>query len=649
VQSAIPNADEIRKRILFTPLETKEALHDWIELFLGLDIPDCIVDADSTSSPMDSIWEVYDKARKNDDPQFNFVLSYAARDSFKTLGAAILEVLMVAHLGRSVAHMAAIEQQAKKSQEYVKKFLRSSMLRDFVVGDNQRKVEVCRFYNEDTGISLSPREYDALMTDQEKALYRQVSNYIVIIVCTMAGANSEHVPFMVVDEVDVVANPKAYEEARAIPAPFEGKSPITLLTSTRKFSFGLVQKEIDRAEESGLQIRHWNIIDVTAPCPPTRHLPAEPKIPIYRSDDTLRALSQAEYDDLPEETQELYVRDEGYAGCLKNCKIYAACKGRLATHQTSKSKLLKPIEHTQSLFRKFSSEMAKAQLLCRKPSSEGMIYGRLDRGVHCLTPAQIMEKITGERYDPKLTKVQLIQLLKTREVQWHAGMDWGYSHNFACVIGVRDGARMFILDVISQPELELGQKLTLCETRLKPYGATIWPDPAYPSDIKTFKRNGYRMRDWDKYKGSVAGGIEVVRLKLWPTVGQPELYFLSGDEGVEMLVKRMQSYHYLTDAAGCVTEEPDDEEDDECDALRYMVMNVFAPKGRGPIAGKAEERNPLAVPTPQMVPNEVRQVHWNQMMAHAGIGVVAENPVTGQAEIAPEIKSKRGRLIWDLG
>jgi hypothetical protein len=1046
---AIPNADELKKRILFVPLETKEALHSWIKVFLGLDIPDCIVDEASTSNPMQAIWDTYERALKNDDPTYNFVLNYAARDTFKTISASILEVLMLCHLGRSVAHMAAIEAQAKKSQEYVKKFLRQSMLREFVVGDNQRKVEICRYYDDSTGISLSPREYNSLTTPAERSRYRQISNYIVIVICTMAGANcvdpeslvwmadgtrkrmhqlgagedvlvfdamerktvsmpvkavggvvknsmrltfddgdflvlsedhklltnngwlcarkmrlgykvpglkapqdglnykesislgcihgnfksmlvgtllgdasliwpvykptgkrvgagpllsishgrkqheylqhkmrvavaggygmrskigacevlkswthgqadfeplwrmfyesgrkrvtreildlvdeealaywlmddgsgnaqvvgtckdrkiqihtcsftreehelmvswfkerwglkarigvnrnskgarydiiefsleesrklsklvdkfihpsmkykfpapekfldvdcihcgvplgrgrmgrlavrcalhrrqsireklgtgfftksitkiefvgprylsdlsidtdkphlknvilnssiishnSEHSSCLVVDEVDVVANPKAYEEARAIPAPYEGKHPITLLTSTRKFSFGLVQKEIDRAKESGLIIKHWNVIDVTAACPATRHLPDQPKIPIYRSDDTLRALSEDQYNDLAEEQQEKYVRDEGYEGCLKNCKLFAACKGRLATHQKSTSSLLKPIEHTQSLFRKFSPEMAKAQLLCWKPSSEGMIYPRFDRAVHMLTPAQIAEKVTGEHYDPKMTKTQLIALLKTREVQWHAGMDWGYTHNFATVIGARDGARMFIIDVISQPELELGQKLELCETRLKPYQAQIWPDPAYPSDIKTFKRNGYRMRDWDKGKGTVAGGIEVVRLKLWPSLGQPELFFLAGDEGVELLVKRMQAYHYIIDPAGRITEEPDDEDDDECDALRYLVMNVFAPKGKGPIASKPEERNPLAIPAQQQTPSQVQQQHWNQIMGHVGMSVQTLDPVTGEVvEDVPKVKGKKGGLIFDLG
>src|SRR5262245_55157500 len=87
-----------KRKILFVPCRTKEALHKWIRLFLNLDLPDCIVDPDSNSSPMDMVWECYSKAMNNDDKGFARVLYYASRDSFKTLGAAILEVLAVVHL-----------------------------------------------------------------------------------------------------------------------------------------------------------------------------------------------------------------------------------------------------------------------------------------------------------------------------------------------------------------------------------------------------------------------------------------------------------------------------------------------------------------------------------------------------------------------
>lgn len=643
MSGAVPSLEEIKQKILFVPLETKEALHDWVAFFLGIDLPDCIVDEGSNSSPMDLVWEVYDKARRGD-PTFDFVLSYASRDSGKTLAAAILEVLMLCHLGRNVVHMAAIEQQAQKCAEYAKRFLRSRFLSDYVVGDSKRSVKLCRHYDAESGTTLSPRAYAALKTEAERERFTRVEHEITIIVCTLQSTNGQHGAFVVVDELDVVSNPAAYEEAFGIPTPSDGKIPVTLLTSTRKFRFGLVQKEIDRAGESGLQIRHWNMIDVTAPCPASRHRPDLPRLPIYRSDETLQAISEVDHQALLPDQQKGYVRDEGYTGCLQNCKLFAVCKGRLATHQKNSGNLVKPVEHVQSLFRKYSLEMAKAQLLCWKPSSEGMVYPRLDRSVHMLTAAQMAEKLTGERYDERMTKAQLVALMKARGVTWYAGMDWGYTHNFACSVGARDGARMFVVEAIEQPELELGQKLELCDLRLRPYEPTIFPDPAYPSDIKTFKRHGYRMKSWNKGKGSVSGGIEVVRLKLWPAVGKPELFFLAGDEGCELLFKRLQAYHYVLNSAGDATETPSDEDDDLCDGFRYMVMNVFAPKGKITLP-KPEETNPLTQPRQTPSQKQAQQQMWEQVMGHVFGGAPPDPPPD---DGAAKPRGKKGSFFYDV-
>lgn len=166
------------------------------------------------------------------------------------------------------------------------------------------------------------------------------------------------------DELDL-ADPAAFEESKMIPCMTEdGKMPITFLTSTRKYSFGLVQKEIDNAQNSGMHVRHWNIIDVTKTCPPSRHLPKEPKIPIYYSEQKLRSISEADWKILSEKEREQYDVKIGYKGCLDNCRLFAQCKGRLTSKQTSDSPLLKPIEMVQALFQKVSTDHAKAQLLC---------------------------------------------------------------------------------------------------------------------------------------------------------------------------------------------------------------------------------------------------------------------------------------------
>ncbi len=580
----IMTPEEMKRAALFVPCDTKEHLQRWIRVYLGLDLPSATVCDDdvftpaSNSNAMDLVWEIYSKARQGDDPNFQRILVYAARDSFKTVCCSILEILCLFHLKRSVAHMAAIESQASKCASYIKKYLQRPILRDYVNGKNKRSIEITR-YEAPGCVPINQAQYEALgITDSAtQQTYLMSSYYMQILIATMSGANSEHVPFLVLDELDL-APPGPVKEAFMIPSPGErGELPITLMVSSRKFAFGLVQKEIDAAEETGLIVRHWNIIDVTKSCPPTRHLPLEPKIPIYYSEDLLRAISEESYALVPDIDREKfhYRSMEGYSGCLKNCKLFAVCRGRLATKQTSNTALLKSVDHVTTMFKTFAKdpEIAKAQLMCWKPSSIGLIYPYLSKVIHLLSPAKMAAEITGEEFDESFTKSQLIQLMKSRNMSFHSGMDFGFTHNFAVVTGALDGHRMFIIDVIAVSGLELTEKIALCDNQIKHFDSVLYPDPAYPSDIKSFKKAGYRCKNFVK---EVILGINAVRGKLMPSLGaDPEMYFMSGDDNVELLFRRMSRYHWLLDAAGNPTDEPDKTDDDECDAIRYLCQNLF--------------------------------------------------------------------------
>jgi hypothetical protein len=583
-----PTPAELRAALFVKP-ETMEDLHQWIKVYLGIDLPIIKVDPESNSSPMELVWELYDAARLNK-PGYSQVLAYAARDSFKTFSAAIFEVLCIILLERSVAHMAAIEPQAKKSQQYFKKHVTRPFIKEYITSKNERTVEITRFYCEETGENLTKGEFEGLLAgDQLK--YREIKNYVVIVICTIQGANSEHVPVMVVDEVDVVENPDAYEEAKMIPAPINGMMPITLYTSTRKYSWGLVQKEIDRAADTGLVIRHWNLIDVTHHCPPTRHQPELPKIPIAYSDETLRAISKDDYNLLDSEEKKDFTILEGYHGCLHNCRIFAACKGRLAELPPCKkcgdrglgcTGFPKPVEHTQNTFKKVTLEKAKAQLLCRKPSSEGLIFPNFSRELHMKTATEMATVILGEKPTIQYDKAGLIELLKERGARFVAGLDHGFSHNFVVVTGAIYANRLFVFDVLSQAELELPQKITLCRERILPLNPEVWADTENPGDNKTLKKEAnLRIKEWVKGKGSVVDGISLVRWILFPAMGKAEevrMFLLADDEGCELLATRLTNYHWTTDAAGRLTNIPDDEDDDEVDALRYLVLNTFSSK-----------------------------------------------------------------------
>src|SRR6185312_11278551 len=520
-------ADVLKRRVLFTPLRTKEALHNWIKVFLDIDLPDQVIADEgpnpSNCSPMDMVWRIYEACLTNKTGEMSRVMAYASRDSFKTLAASILEVLAVLHLDRDVGHMAAIESQALNAQAYVKAFFDREYLRDFKTGDAKEKTDIVRYYDASTGISLPEKEWLAL-GHGDQVRYRRIYHYIKLVICTMRGANSLHVPFLVVDEVDVVQDPKAYKQSRFIPSNRDGKEPITLLTSTRKTGTGLVQAEIDDAEKTGLTVWHWNILDVTETCPTTRHRPDLPKLPIYRSDDTLLSLSEEKWKNLPDDEQKKYTRDENcFNGCLNNCKLYSVCRGKLATKQkrsAEETKTLRTITNTQNRFVENATDenLLKAEMLCWRPSTENLIYSRLNAEIHKLTPGQIATKILGEDVGPNYTKQQLYALCVQRDMQFYCGMDWGYTHNFVVVVAVRDGARMFVLDCWSMGELDDAQKIDFCTRRIKHLKPICFADPEAPQTIKQFKRAGFTMRDWQKGKGSVQGGIEAVRMKLWPVM-----------------------------------------------------------------------------------------------------------------------------------
>lgn len=584
------------------------------------------------------MWEIYDKARKNDDEDFARVMAYATRGGFKTLGASILEILNLLHLRRNIGHMAATKDQSERSQEYVRDFLNMPYIRDFKVGDNKKRVEIVRYNDPITGKNITQSTFDGL-TEESKASYTRYANFIQIVICSLQGANGLHSEFFCVDELDTVDGERVrgYKESKNIPKARDGIMPITLLTSTRKFSYGLVQKELDKAHKSGMHVRHWNVIDITSRCLPERHKPELPKVDLYINDDTLEVLTKDAWDTLDEKAQEKHYKKEGFAGCVK-CPLFAACKGRLATHQTSNSTMLSPIGEIIGKFKDQSVEDVVTQLLCRKPSSAGLIFSRFNRETHMKTAEAMSEMIVGHVVK-NITKKQLMELCLQNGAEFFAGMDFGYTHNFSVVTGALWGRYMLILDVIAIKNLELDEQIAMCK-KLIPFNTKIFADKAYPQHITTFERRGFRMKDWDKGPGSLKAGIEVVRMKIKPAAGEPEMFLLKGDGGCEFLADQIEAYHFVTDAAGEVTEEPDKTNDDEVDALRYMVMNVFAPRGKVKIE---KDREQLKSVTEQLLA-ETDAPTPNNWMKDKIASLVGEG---GQKEQQEPVSIKKGKFFFD--
>lgn len=650
--------EQLLREMLFVPCETKEHLHTWVKAYLGLDLPGstvCHTDTDfepSNSNPMDLLWEVYEAARAGDRKKTRY-LYYAARGCYKSVIASVIEALCLFHLRRDVGHMAANKAQSKIVQTYLRLYLQRPILRDYMTSKNESEISVTWYEN---GVDkLSPSQYKKLKDEapDHASFYAEKMYMVKVVVATLGGANGLHCSMMVMDELDLTPA-EIISEAAMIPAPGKeaGEPAMVLMTSSRKFAIGPVQNTIDTAHKTGVQIRHWNVIDVTKACPKERHTPELPKVKVYYSNDTLTTISEADYKNLPEEERKSFKEDIAYDGCITNCRIFAMCRGRLATEQRSDTQLLRDVADTQDMFMgQPDVEKAQAQLMCWKPSRAGMIYPRLSRKDHLITAAEMAKLMTGDEFSSAFGKGELIRFLQTQEVSYYVGLDHGFNHCFAGVLGVKWGAFVFVIDAFEIPGLELDGKIRLMESRYRQFDPQIFADTSHPGDNKSIAKHRFKMKKWNKGPGSVVDGIGIVRMKLNPVLGRmPELYFLKGDIGCELLFDRLLKYAWIIDTnTGEPTADPNPANDDGCDALRYMVMNIFAPRGHV-TAAKPEERNPLALPLQKLDERQVLQQNWQQVMEH--VGTITGHPMEDPADDGDDTKKpkgKRGSFVWDMG
>lgn len=551
--------------LMLSPLSSAQELKDWIMMFLGLDMPVGHVDPDSNSSPVEAMWEIYNTVKENRGEESPGYIMLSAREGYKTLSSSILETLLMLHFQLTIAHMAAIKEQSAKSIQYINYFFGKIEPLLWAKGwvnrsQNKTKVEW-----------RSPQGEDV---------------YIQVIVATLAGANSSHTNLMFIDEIDVVKDPHAYQEAKLIPGFSKGIHPVTVKLSTRKFAFGLMQKEIDEAPISGDKILRWNIIDVTEQCPPKRHKPELPREDRYVAKSLpLKQISIDDYNDLPDIEKPKYeLVEKAYKGC-QTCKLLSVCKTRLA-HRADKDRggLFKPVGAVINTFKRTTSpDMAEAQLMCWKPSSKGMVYPRfenvIDKG-NVISFEKAYQTLTGDPSGKKeLTEIDLLFKMKTLGIRFFAGVDWGYTHDFVIVVfALIPNGEVWVVDCYSMAGLEFSDCLEVAKTYRDKYGIERWfCDQAMPANIKSFNRNHMKS---PKFTKDVMGGIEALRSKICDSMGRRWLKVLNSDANQKVIFAFLK-HHFKLGPDGNPTLEPDDTPgtSDQADAMRYVGQCLFPVKG----------------------------------------------------------------------
>lgn len=562
------------KETFFAKFTEPRHLKDWCLTFLGVDLPLGHIDPDSNSSPVEWMYEAYDNYRHNRGNQVRGYVVLSSRESYKTLSESIWAIIMMCHFGCSIAHMAAIESQGRTAFGYIEKYL-----------------EKVKPFIEASGLVVVEQNSRNVIIKGQTGWQASVA----LIIATLQGANSPHTNIMSIDEVDVMRFPQAYEEAKLIPGVFNGQFPITVATSTRKFAFGLMEKEINDAPKKRRKVLRWNILDVTERCGEERHRPNEPKVKRWVGNELpLSNMSEEQHKSLSPEDQKNYREQEGYAGCAE-CPLLQVCGMRLANRsKEDRGGLYKPIDFTIGQFEGLDPDMADAQLLCNKPSRAGLIYKRFDeREVvgNTLTLDQAMQFL-GVTDVQDVTIDDLAEKLFSMGAKFKAFIDWGFTHYFVITVAVQvaNGDR-WILDCFAYQEMDPDEKVQVGKRAADIYKKVrFWPDNEDPSMIKMFRKNKLLCTD---FKKDVAGGINETRTLIVDATLRRRLKVIK-HKRTEQVLEMFRKHHFKLDAAGEPTDEPDDDElADIGDTVRYMGQ-IMGLKGLTSKKDKEKQKAPAA-------------------------------------------------------
>lgn len=573
---------KVYSELLFAPLSSAQEVKDWVRGFLGLELPLEITDPDSTSSPLDAIWQVYNAFRTNSGDVNPGYILLSCREGMKTVSVAILETLLMLHYQIEIAHAAAIESQSSVGLGYISEF----------IAKVQPLMEYAGWVPD-----MANKRTIKFKTPQGK------TTYIKVLICTVKGMNSLHVNALFLDELDL-ADKKALKQAKNIVGYSKGIFGITVYLSTRKYAFGNMNDAIESAQEKNYKIIKWNILDVTEACPVSRHKPDEPKEDRYVTKNLpMQAITTEEFKSLPGPEQVKWdLVEQAHAGCL-TCPLLPVCRKRLADKpQTATGGFYKPIVTVIQKFKDNDPDTAEAELMCWRPGSEGLIYPRfvsqLGKG-NVIDYKMAYETLMGPTSNA-VTELTLLQAMHDAGIQFFAGVDWGYTHDFTIIImAMLPNGEVWVVDSFAAPGLEMADMLRIAIPYNEKYRVQAWfCDPAYPANVKTFTRN--RMRS-PKFTKDVMAGIEAVRSKITDGVGKRLFKIINRPEN-KKLITAMTKHRFKLDGQGNITTEPDDERGiaDLCDALRYLAQNKFPIKGtQRPSASWAEEQamNQLQNPT----------------------------------------------------
>lgn len=375
------------------------------------------------------------------------------------------------------------------------------------------------------------------------------------------------------DEIDAVQDMQGYDDISGIPVKTkDGKPPIEIGISTMKTASGLVAQEINAAPKTGLEVFYWNIIDLTKKCPDSRS--GTKKIPIYANLDTLEAISEEEWKDRTDSERKNFEKREGLEGCLSRCKMFSACLGNLK-NQTSDSHMLNDVEFTEQKIFSKAPEWVNAQLLCRKPSLEGIIYSRFTNKGNIKSYQQMYEIFTGQSWPHKrnCSFDDLRSEFSKAGIRPNMAVDFG-DHLAVLLLIYTDGKdRNYVVKEKTFTATDDAELAHWATTNWGKYDVNmVYADPASPSGIRLLTKAGFVCHH--KVNKDVWGGINTVRRFInVPGTNRSALFV---HESCENLIYEFPRYsRKYNKSLDVFMEDPVKKEDHSLDCLRYYLHTKY--------------------------------------------------------------------------
>ena len=584
-------------------------------LFFDIKFPMGVVYPTSTHGPIDAAWRIYELIKTGKSQDIPEVVLLSSRDSFKTLIASAIEVLCLVHFRFSIAHAAAILSQSEKAVAYANSFF--SKIKPYLeangwrkTSDNKTKIE----WQTETGDSI----------------------YLRVLVMTRQGMNSEHLPMLFVDEVDLISDPRAMEEAKMVPSIYKQYFPLSVFLSTRKYSGGLMEKKLREAERSGGEILRWNILDITERITPEQAKVNEPKIIRYISRELpLRNISPQEFRLLNEKEQDKFEKFEAYAG-IADHPLLSVMKNYLVDRpQEDVGDLYKPVVAVRNNFKQTSPEMGEAQLLCNKPSSSGLVYPRFHPTENGISIDEAYSYLSGEE-EKNRTLTDLITYMHNLGIDFYGAADWGNTDETSIGVFAKiAGGMTWLIDMISAPDMEIPEIKEKIKEFTEIYKVNKWfCDSNYPAYIKMLRKTSTkygRIPAVGVKKGaeSVIDGITCTQSRIIDA-NNVRYFKVIKTQSTERVFDAFQTYKWKLDGKGDpIDGKPEHGKDgtsDIMDMIRYYFYSMF---GKGKTLHFSYELENLNSQRPSNLNGKIKEL-------------------TGKTDIKYKKLNKGKGLVWDI-